>query len=228
MHQQLSGLDSVLLKLESAVSQRRSQDYCLRLWSDFIRLRDNRTCVLCGHRRGRRAAHHIVRKSFWAHLQFQPGNGITLCRRCHKEPHAGFNRRPDLHLPMDAEGGEKIDLLTGLLHALIIDAERRGMLKERYYHFDDRALQAFKKLQGIPVQTAFEGSSLDQAYSIWSQTPRGMLKAVLGSMGVTIPDDYVQTEPFTVFHSETDGPVLYARYIPTAPLRQPPEDADLD
>jgi hypothetical protein len=129
---------------------------------------------------------------------------------------------------MDAEGGEKVDLLTGLLHALVLDAEKREIPKERYYHFDHRALQVFKGMQGIPDHTAFEGSSLDQAYSIWNQTPRGMLKAVLGSFGVKIPEDYVQREPFTVFESETEGRGLYVRFTPTAPLRPPPEVADED
>lgn len=43
--------------------------------------------------------------------QFQTGNGITLCKKCHTEAHTGFNRRPDLSLPMNAQGGEKIETL---------------------------------------------------------------------------------------------------------------------
>jgi len=120
---------------------------------------------------------------------------------------------------MDAEGGEKIDLMTGLLHALIVDAHNRGTFKEEYYKFDDRALQSFKKLQGIPPQTEFEGSSLEQAYSIWNQTPRGMLKSILGSVGVTIPEEYIQKDQFTMFQSESHGSVLYVRYIPPTPFR---------
>jgi hypothetical protein len=79
-------------------------------------------------------AHHIARKSLWKDLQFQTGNGISLCRNCHHEPHSGFNRRPDLTRPIDAEGGEKLDLMTGMLLALVIDARDRGVLQDDYYH----------------------------------------------------------------------------------------------
>ena len=129
---------------------------------------------------------------------------------------------------MDAEGGEKIDLMTGLFHALIIDARRRGDFQEEYYKFDDQALQAFKRLQGILLQTQFEGSSLEQAYSIWNQTPRGMLKAILGSVGVTIPEDYIQEDPFTMFQSESHGSVLFVRYIPPTPFKNDPSEEDED
>lgn len=182
--------------------------------------------MLCGHSRGRLFAHHIVRKSFWSHVQYQTGNGITLCRRCHSEPHAGFNRRPDLNLPMDAEGGEKIDLMTGMLHELIIEACRRGTLKEEYYKFDELALQTFKRFQGIPIHVQFEGSSLEQAYPIWNQTPRGMLKAVLGAVGVSTPEDFIQTDPFTLFQSESHGSVLFVRYIPPTPFHDDPGEED--
>lgn len=212
-------IDTALRALQTAVSHGRTREYCLRLWSTFIRLRDQRRCVLCQHARGRLFAHHIVRKSFWDHVQYQTGNGITLCRRCHCEPHVGFNRRPDLARPMDAEGGEKIDLLTGLLHALLNDAQDRAAFREEHYQFDDQALHTFKKFQSIPPLTQFEGGSLEQAYVIWSQTPRRTLKAMLGSVGVRIPDDYVQTDQFTTFESETEGSVLFVRYIPPIPFR---------
>jgi hypothetical protein len=38
-------------------------------------------------------------------------------------------------------------------------------------------------------------------------------------MGVSVPDDYVQTDPFTVFDSPTDGEVLYVRFTPPAPFK---------
>ncbi|WKZ46123.1 MAG: HNH endonuclease [Anaerolineales bacterium] len=222
----MNELDSALHALEQAVSQNRGREYCLRLWSTFIRLRDKKRCVLCGHSQGYLFAHHIVRKSFWKHGQYQTGNGITLCQTCHKEPHAGFNRRPDLNLPMDAQGGEKIDLLTGLLHALIIDAHQRGTFKEEYYRFDEQALQTFKSLQSIPTETQFEGSSLEQAYTIWNQTPRGMLKAILGTMGITLPKNFVQKDQITTFQSESNESALFVRYIPTALFRNDSNEDD--
>ena len=64
-----------------------------------MRTRDGLRCVLCQRKRGL-AAHHVARKSFLAVGRFAPGNGITLCPKCHKEPHEGFNARPDLTLPI--------------------------------------------------------------------------------------------------------------------------------
>jgi hypothetical protein len=51
----------------------------------------------------------------------QTGNGITLCSTCHADAHRGFNGRADLGLPMDAQGGEKIELLVDLYGALFAD-----------------------------------------------------------------------------------------------------------
>ena len=138
----------------------------------------------------------------------------------------GFNRRPDLTRPIDAEGGEKLDLMTGMLHALVIDARSRGVLQDDYYHFDDQALLSFRKAQSIPIEAQFAGTRLEQAFSIWSQTPRSTFKAVLGRLGVSVPDDYVQTDSFTVFDSPTDGEVLFVRFIPPAPFKNIPTDED--
>lgn len=221
-------MDVKLTKLKSAISDKRSNTYCLKLWSEFIRERDGNRCVLC-HSTERLEAHHIIRKSFWNHLKFQTGNGITLCRTCHKEPHAHFNKKPNLQLPMDAEGGEKIDLFTGFLGALLIDSQVNNITKEEYYHFDNHALNIFKELQGIPTHTNFPGSSLEQAYLIWNQTPRQMMNAILKQLDVTLPDDYIQNDIFTVFQSNTlkneDGSpadVLYMRYIPPTSFKSDP------
>ncbi|MBC3456911.1 HNH endonuclease [Pseudomonas mosselii] len=213
-------LENKYLKLENAVCSGRSNKYCLTLWSDFIRTRDEMRCVICESAH-HLSAHHIIRKSFWKHLKFQTGNGITLCHTCHKEPHIGFNRRPDLNQPMDAEGGEKIDLFTGYLGALAIDSKIRNLLDERFYYFDDHALNAFKKLQGISEKANFKGRRIEQAYNIWSQTPRGMLNAIMKSLGVTLPEDYIQEDRVSIYLSEThrndDGSpaeIMHFRFIP--------------
>ncbi|MFZ6772331.1 HNH endonuclease [Undibacterium sp. SXout7W] len=221
-------LDMQLTLLKLAIEKNRSNTYCLSLWSNFIRTRDGNRCVLC-HEKNGLAAHHIIRKSFWKYLRYQTGNGITLCRACHKEPHANFNRRPNLALPMDSEGGEKIDLFTGFLGALVIDANIRGVQKESYYHFDDEALITFKQFQGIPDKATFDGPRIEQAYRIWNQTPRGMLEAILKSVGVKVENTYVQDETITMYSSDTlkkiDGSsadILYIRYIPPAPFKIDP------
>ncbi len=223
--------------LVRAAENGSGREHRLRIWSNFIRERDGNRCVIC-HSRKKLSAHHIIRKSFWKYIQFQTGNGITLCRACHKEPHQGFNRRPDLSQPMDAEGGEKIDLFTGYLGALVIDSEIRGLLQDKYYYFDDHALSVFRDLQGIPIAASFDGRRIEQAYQIWNQTPRSMLESILGSMGVSIPNDYVQDGMISIYKSDqykkedgTPGDVVYFRYIPPTEFKVdpfsnevPPED----
>ncbi|ABO25528.1 hypothetical protein Shew_3662 [Shewanella loihica PV-4] len=217
-------------RLVKAIEKQRSNSYCLSLWSMFIRERDGHRCIICNSKK-KLSAHHIIRKSFWKHLKFQTGNGITLCHVCHKDPHTGFNGRPDLSQPMDAQGGEKIDLFTGYLGALVIDSYRRNQLEEYLYHFSDGALDAFKKIQGIPEAATFEGRQIEKAYQIWNQTPRGMFEAILNSVGVTIPEDYVQNEEVTMYYSDTlkkkDGSpadVMYFRYIPPTEFKENPDD----
>jgi hypothetical protein len=68
-----------------------SEETCLRYWSRFVRARDGFHCVLCGDT-SRVSAHHICRKSFMPDAALEPGNGITLCRVCHKE--VGGLQRP--------------------------------------------------------------------------------------------------------------------------------------
>ncbi len=218
--------------LVKAVDGNRSNTYCLSLWSKFIRERDGHRCVICNSKNGL-SAHHIIRKSFWKYLRYQTGNGITLCRVCHKDPHAGFNGRPDLNQPMDAQGGEKIDLFTGYLGALVIDSSRRNLFDEHLYYFSDKALHAFREIQGIPDAAIFKGRKIEQAYQIWNQTPRGMLEAIMQSVGVKLPDNYVQNEIATIHYSSTlkkeDGSpadVLYFRYIPPTEFKENPDDAE--
>jgi hypothetical protein len=178
-------------KLQLAVSSNEANpSYCLRLWSKFIRLRDGQRCVIC-HSRENLSAHHIVRKSFIPNARFQTGNGITLCKTCHKEPHTGFNRRPNLDFPMDAEGGEKIDLLMDLFGALLNDATSRNLLNDDYYYLSDEVLMISKAFQSIPREEIFLGSRLEQAFRIWQQCPRRTLYAVIEAALFDLPDDFI-------------------------------------
>lgn len=184
-------IDEALSTLVRAVEAGQSDAHCLRLWSVFVRTRDGHQCVLC-HGTSQLAAHHIARKCFLNVARFAPGNGITLCRQCHTEPHAAFNGRPDMMQPMDAQGGENIDLMMCLYRALAEDAIRRSQRRYDYYFLSEQALTIFKRFQQLPDTAQFPGTPVEQAYWIWRQTPRGPLFAVLEANGVRFQQDFVQ------------------------------------
>lgn len=179
MNSDTANLEASLLRLHSAVHAERSVAYCWRLWSKFVRLRDGYGCVVCGEEKGRMFAHHICRKSFLRRAQFDTGNGITLCQKCHAEVHEGFNGRPDLQQPMDAQGAEKLETLTRLYGTLLDDARQRGLLRDDFYYLSDEVLTSFKLAQGFEVYDEFRGFRLEQAYEIWNQCPQHTLRAVL-------------------------------------------------
>ena len=54
-------------------------------WAKIIKLRDKR-CVICENDI-KLIAHHILFRSYSPLLQFNINNGITLCKKCHKEAH---------------------------------------------------------------------------------------------------------------------------------------------
>src|ERR1700676_259380 len=107
----IASMEAALTRLHRALAEGASDTRRLRCWSEFIRERDGNRCVNC-HSRQRLAAHHICRKSFLKAARFETGNGITLCPDCHRQTHVGFNSRPGLSLPMDAQGGEKIEMMA--------------------------------------------------------------------------------------------------------------------
>jgi hypothetical protein len=134
-------------------------------------------------------------------MQFETGNGIALCRSCHSEPHAAFNGRPDLQLPMDAQAGENIDLLASLFAALCEDARRRSLASDSYYYVSNSALRTFKNFQGISPDLPFPGSRVEQAYLIWRQTPRAVLKYLLEANGIALPPNLIQLGPITALRA---------------------------
>jgi hypothetical protein len=170
-------LEAALLKLIKAIHSRCSEENCLRLWSKFIRLRDLDSCVVCDDEKGVEA-HHICRKSFLKYAKFEPGNGITLCRDCHKGVHAGFNGKPDMGKPMDAQGGEKIETMLNLYGTLLDDARTRGILRDDFYHLSDSTLRSFKKAQGFNSDQPFPGCRLEQAHAIWHACPQNLFEAM--------------------------------------------------
>lgn len=170
----------------------------LNRWSRFVRTRDGHRCVACGSTE-QLAAHHITRKSFMWYAQLDPGNGITLCRACHKEPHAGFNRRPNLQQPMDAQGGEKIEVMWSLYQLLLRDAVERSLLCEEFYYINPHVIRSFKLLQGINPDLEFSGGSLEQVCRIWRQTPRHILAALMRANGFEPPQAFIQDGPVSLF-----------------------------
>ncbi|MHB1079678.1 MAG: HNH endonuclease [Prosthecobacter sp.] len=187
------------LKLQTAIARNRTIPYCLRLWGKFIRVRDGGRCVLC-QEEGRLFAHHIARKCLFTPGKLETGNGITLCRECHGEYHAGFNGTPDLKAPMDLQGGEKIDFMMEAYELLLRDAKERETLCDDFYFIGDQMLNSFKKLQGFESNIVFPGCRLEQAFLIWRQTPRHTLHALLQANGFELSQDFVQTGPTYSFY----------------------------
>jgi hypothetical protein len=176
-----------LAKLHDAVASGITRSRCLRRWSEFIRERDGHRCVDC-HSRERLSAHHICRKTFFAKSQFETGNGITLCRDCHREAHRGFNGRPDLSLPVDAQGGEKLAFMERLYSILLDDAVERGMMCDDFYFLSGEVLDAFKRMQGHHPHTSFPGSAIEQAYLILAGPERQVRFAIAEANGFVIDD----------------------------------------
>jgi hypothetical protein len=66
-----------------------------------IKKRDNNCCVLCGKRTGLHI-HHILRKSKYPELMFEPCNLITLCDTCHLwDAHSGNTNTINLELAQE-------------------------------------------------------------------------------------------------------------------------------
>ncbi len=180
-------LDFALLKLNSSIG-RCKKATSLSYWSDFIRLRDEYRCVVCKSNSSL-SAHHIVRKSFLPEATFQTGNGITLCRGCHKDVHRGFNGKANFALPMDAQCGEKIDILTELFDVLANDAIERERINDDYYFLSDQILSKFKILQSFDSSMIVKGYRIEQASLIWHQSPNVMRKAIAEANGIDIPNN---------------------------------------
>jgi hypothetical protein len=177
----ITPVETALARLNRALGEGTSNARRLRCWSEFIRKRDGNRCVDC-HSRRRLAAHHICRKSFLESARFDTGNGITLCPDCHRGVHGGFNGRPDLSLPMDAQGGEKIETMERLYSILATDAKERGILRDDFYFISDDVLGRFKMFQGFDYFTPFPGYRVEQAFHIWAQCPQNMLQALVSAI----------------------------------------------
>lgn len=170
------------LRLILAVKRGRSDSWCLRLWSRFIKARDNYQCVACASDE-RVQAHHIFRRSVYPYGWFQPGNGITLCYECHERQHSTFNGRPDMNLPVDAESGDNLDDALFYFGCLIRSADVHGLDHDEFYYIDDHMLSFFMRLQQCEHMSKFvaceEFSRLEIAHEIWRTSPPSIVAALL-------------------------------------------------
>jgi hypothetical protein len=85
---------------------------------------------------------------------------------------------------MDAENGEKIEVITRFFQCLLEDATERSLLRDDFYFLSDQVLAKCKIFQGFDPTTPFKGSRIGQAYTIWIQTPQQTLNALLEANGM--------------------------------------------
>ena len=130
------------------------------------------------------------RRATSPHGWFELRNGVTLCRACHRIPHAVFNRAPDLSLPFGAENGDDQDEIAYLYGALYDDAKKRGIDQDEFYFIPDRMLSFFVKVQGY--EELFElvrngqVSRSRMAHEIWRWMPECFYAALGQSLRVDL------------------------------------------
>lgn len=103
--------------------------------------------------------------------------------------HRGFNARPDLTLPADAQGGEKLASMERLYSILTDDAVERDLMREEFYFLSDQLLASFKRMQGYDPTTYFPGSRVEQAYLILAEGELGARRAMAEANGVPMIDE---------------------------------------
>jgi hypothetical protein len=202
----MSSIRAALDRLDQAIAAGLNRSRCLRRWSEFVRERDDHRCVDC-HSTRNLSAHHICRKVFLPEAEYQTGNGITLCGECHRQIHQGFNRRPDLLEPMDAQGGEKLQNMERLYCILDQDAVERRLPQMEFYNLSDQILAKFKLFQGFALDTPFPGPPVRQAYLIWAQTNLKTRLALAEANGVPMTDQPILPgEAYVVWGNDTGHP----------------------
>lgn len=103
------------------------------------------------------------------------GNGITLCRLCHKKVHAEFNQRPDPSLPIGAEQGDSQDEWAFLFGLLYEDAINRNLGQDQFYYLNNETIEFFHRLQGYDelYYSASRGemTRIRYAHEVWRWMP---------------------------------------------------------
>lgn len=170
-------------RLLHAVALERSERWCARLWSRYIRMRDGGSCLNCGSDR-QVEAHHIFRKTIYPAGRFELGNGVALCRKCHWFLHEKFNGKPAEGEPLNARGGDDQDEMTFLFGLLVDDAEKRGLDQDEFYFISNEMLAFFNRWQGY--DRILELSCLSQvrkAHEIWRSMPQEWYRSFADELG---------------------------------------------
>lgn len=174
-------LDDLLFNLKDACGRSVGDDTKHKHWRRFIRARDDHRCVICPSV-DRIEAHHVARKVIFGPARYQTGNGITLCRVCHKLAHKGFNRRPDLDRPFDDQDGEKMEYMAEFFAKLAKQAAlKHSDEADRYYHLSDEILTTFARLQGFPEGEPIGGPRIARAAYILHGSPVPLISAVIAA-----------------------------------------------
>jgi len=171
-HSDLSSIRQRKLALSAAVQKQRSAKWILRQWGRFIKERDSYRCVCCESEDGIQA-HHVVRKTLFPWGAVETGNGITLCRECHKRVHEKSNGRGDLSVPLGEADDQ--DEWTFLFGPLYDDAKLRGLDQDEFYFLEDYMLNFFVRVQGYEdlhgMVMRGEISRIRFAHEIWRGMP---------------------------------------------------------
>lgn len=73
------------LFFESKIKGRLNKEY--EKWKYSVLIRDNYTCKKCGQSNSKLDVHHIKSYKMNPELRTDIENGITLCKKCHKQEH---------------------------------------------------------------------------------------------------------------------------------------------
>lgn len=120
-----------------------------------------------------------MRRSLLKEAQYLTGNGVTLCADCHREAHAGFNGSPDLSLPIDMQGGEKLEAVAELYRVLAKSSHKQHPNRDDYYFLSNSVLNKFKVMQGFDPADEIMGTPIEQAWYIWDCAPVNMVEALV-------------------------------------------------
>ena len=171
-HSDLSRIRQRKQALSTAVQKQRSAKWILRQWSRYIKERDSYRCVCCESEEGIQA-HHVMRKTLYPWGAVETGNGITLCRECHRRVHEKSNGRGDLSVPLgEADDQDEWSFLFG---QLFDDAKRRDIDQDEFYLLADHMLKFFVNVQGYEhlhgMVMRGEISRIRFAHEIWRGMP---------------------------------------------------------
>ena len=139
--------------------------------------------------------------------------------------HQGFNARPDLSLPVDAQGGGKLASMERLYSILTGDAVERGLMREEFYFLSDEVLGTLKRMQGLAPEACFPGYCIEQAYLILAECEQDARRGMLEANGMPVPDrPLLPGGPYFVLaekNGQHDSVVIQIYRPRTEPTREP-------